>query len=197
MIVCPVCEHAQPQGGECEVCGKRLVEGSAGNAAVSPLDGLEPTRVDDVDAPVERIGGLEPTAHAAAREGTADPVLLEPTRIDPVEVAVEPAPDIERIGDAIPEDVRTEVPLFVTCRYCRTEAMPGERVCGRCGMRLPDYGGLQPGAEAGRVGMSGSPTKVKQVENVVLAGRDLRMFASDDQGVRDLVETLIEERTFG
>src|SRR5512133_3015468 len=133
MIVCPVCEHAQPQGGECEICGKRLVEGPAGIPAVAPLDGLEPTRIEDVDAGVERIGELEPTAHAVARDAPTDPVLIEPTRVDPVKVAVAPVPDVERIGDEVAQDAPTEVPLFVTCRYCRTEAMPGERVCARCG----------------------------------------------------------------
>ncbi len=151
MIVCPVCEHAQPQGGECEICGKRLVEGPAGIPAVAPLDGLEPTRIEDVQAGVERIGDLEPTAHAAARDAPLDPVLVEPTRVDPVTVAVEPVPDVERIGDDIAQEARTEVPLFVTCRYCRTEAMPGERVCARCGMRLPDFGGPAPAEAAGRL----------------------------------------------
>jgi hypothetical protein len=151
MIVCPVCEHAQPEGGDCELCGKRLVEGPAGIPAVAPLDGLEPTRRDDVETGVERIGDLEPTAHAVARGAPAEPVVLEPTRVAPVEVAVEAVPDLERIGDAIPEDAPTEVPLFVTCRYCRTEAMPGERVCARCGMRLPDFGGAASRTEpAGR-----------------------------------------------
>ena len=147
MIVCPVCEHAQAQGAECEVCGKRLVEGPGGIPAVAPLDGLEPTGLPGVEVPAERVAELEPTALPGAGAVEADPVLLEPTRIAPVDVAVDPAPDLERVGDGIPEDARTEVPLFVTCRYCRTEAMPGERVCGRCGMRLPDFGGPIPDAE--------------------------------------------------
>lgn len=65
------------------------------------------------------------------------------------------------------------------------------------GLYIDTWSAEDIGAETGRIGMSGSPTKVKKVENVVLAGRDLRMFASDDQGIRDLVHTLIEERTFG
>ncbi len=141
MIVCPVCEHAQAQGGECEVCGKRLAEGPAGALAVAAVEGLEPTRVAGVEIPVERLGELEPTAFAAARDAPPEPVLLEPTRADPVDVSVAPVPDVERTGDGVPEEAPTEVPLFVTCRYCRTEAMPGERVCARCGMRLPDFGG--------------------------------------------------------
>ncbi len=147
MIVCPVCEHSQAEGAECEVCGKRLVEGPAGIPVVPPIEGLEPTSAGDVDAPVERVGELEPTALAAGPDAPVEPVLLEATRMAPVEVAVEATPDVERIGDAIPDDAATEVPLFVTCRYCRTEAMPGERVCARCGMRLPDFGGP---AAAGR-----------------------------------------------
>ncbi len=146
MIVCPVCEHPQGQGPECEVCGRRLVEGPAGIPAVAPLAGLEPTRQPDVDVPAERLGGLEPTALPAGADAAPQPVPLEPTRIEPVEVVVEAAPGVERVGDGIPDDARTEVPLFVTCRYCRTEAMPGERVCARCGMRLPDFGGPIPEA---------------------------------------------------
>ncbi len=141
MIVCPVCEHPQAQGGECEVCGKRLVEGPAGNPAVAPLEGLEVTRHPAAaEAGVERVGELEPTAHAVGADAPPEPVLVEPTRLAPVDVAAEALPDLERVGEQIPGDAPTEVPLFPVCRYCRTEAMPGERVCARCGMRLPDYG---------------------------------------------------------
>jgi hypothetical protein len=147
MIVCPVCEHQQAQGGECDMCGKRLSDGLATVPAVAAMEGLERTRLDDVDAPVERLDELEPTALRRGADAAPEPVPLEATRAEPVEVTVEPTPDLERIEDGIPDDAPTEVPLFVTCRYCRTEAMPGERVCARCGMRLPDYGGPPPTAE--------------------------------------------------
>jgi hypothetical protein len=147
MIVCPVCEHAQGQGAECEVCGKELLHGAAAVSDVPAVEGLEPTLHAGVDAAAERLGELEPTAHVAGADAAPEPVLVEPTRVDPVDVAVEAVPDVERVGDAIPDDPRTEVPLFVTCRYCRTEAMPGERVCARCGMRLPDFGGASERAE--------------------------------------------------
>ena len=48
-----------------------------------------------------------------------------------------------------------------------------------------------------RIGLPGSPTKVKKIESVVLAGRDLELFEPDDAGVRALVDRLVEERTFG
>jgi hypothetical protein len=140
MIVCPVCEHAQAQGAECDVCGKKLLHGAAAIPLVPPVEGLEPTRHADVDAPEERLGELEPTLHAAGADAPLELVPgVEETRAAPVDVAVETTPDVERIGDEIPADAPTEVPLLVTCRYCRTQATAGDRVCGRCGMRLPVF----------------------------------------------------------
>jgi hypothetical protein len=143
MIVCPVCEHPQAQGAECEVCGKRLVAGvSAADLAIPAVEGLEPTRVAPVEAPAERVLELEPTFLDVAGVAAAAPALdvtpdLEATRAAPVDVDVAPAPDVERTAMAIPDDAPTAVPAFATCRYCRTPAMPGERICSRCGMRLP------------------------------------------------------------
>jgi hypothetical protein len=160
MIVCPVCEHAQPSGAECEVCGKLLVAESPFVAAESPfvaaespfvvaespfvvslsnhdrLDGLEPTlhvfrqaqdereREDDRTAAAELLADLEPTAvgAGAGADGGA------PT----------PVPDLvpTALSD-LPGDGPTPEPVAVLCRYCRSPAMPGERICGHCGMRLP------------------------------------------------------------
>jgi hypothetical protein len=148
MIVCPVCEHQQAQGAECEVCGKRLVAGvSAADLAIPAVEGLEPT----LHAPAGAGGGgelvaeLEPTLHdpAAARAPVpADPTPdMEATRTAPVDVAVELTPDLERTAAQLPDDAPTALPAFATCRYCRTPAMPGERLCSRCGMRLPVVAG--------------------------------------------------------
>lgn len=137
MIVCPVCEHAQPHGAECEVCGKRLGPPSSADPPVAPVDGLEPTLHARSEAPVATVVELEPTRHAAA-EHTADPAPdLEPTAAAPVDVDVAPAPDVDHASAPISADARTPLPAIAVCRYCRTPAAPGERICGRCGMRLP------------------------------------------------------------
>jgi electron transfer flavoprotein beta subunit len=65
------------------------------------------------------------------------------------------------------------------------------------GLFIETWGAEDVNAELPRVGISGSPTKVKKVENVVLAGKNLRLFDAGDSGVRELVTELIEERTFG
>ncbi len=65
------------------------------------------------------------------------------------------------------------------------------------GLFIETWGAEDIGAELARIGITGSPTKVKKVENVVLAGRNLKLFGSDDAGVRELIAESIEERTFG
>jgi electron transfer flavoprotein beta subunit len=65
------------------------------------------------------------------------------------------------------------------------------------GLFIETWGAEDIGADLSRIGISGSPTKVKKVENVVLTGRNLKLFNADDTGVRDLINELIDERTFG
>jgi hypothetical protein len=154
MIVCPVCEHQQAAGSECEVCGRHLVEGRGTDAPVAPLEGLELTSLDPIGAaalsaaPVE---GLEVTAFERAEEPLFAEVVpdLEQTRTAPVEVAPDVTPDIERVMDGLPDDGPSLMPIVVICRYCRTEAGPGEKVCTRCGMRLPVFAPAAPVAAAG------------------------------------------------
>jgi hypothetical protein len=141
MIVCPVCEHAQAQGTECEVCGKRLARGpSLADLALPQVPDLEPTSHAPIDAPGERIAELEPTRHAAARHVPDAMPDLEATCAASVDVAVEPVPDVEPTSAPIPGDTPTALPAVTTCRYCRTPAAAGERICGRCGMRLEVIG---------------------------------------------------------
>ncbi len=153
MIVCPVCEHQQAQGVECEVCGKRLVAGvSPADLAIPAVEGLEPTLHAAIDAAPDRVVDLEPTHHAPTAPASLDVTPdLEATHAAPVDVQVAPAPDIERIGADVPDDLPTMLPAFATCRYCRTPAMPGERLCSRCGMRLPNI------AEPGGAGAGPAP----------------------------------------
>jgi electron transfer flavoprotein beta subunit len=65
------------------------------------------------------------------------------------------------------------------------------------GLFIETWGAEDIGADLSRIGLSGSPTKVKKVENVILTGANLKLFNADDGGVRDLINELTDERTFG
>jgi hypothetical protein len=141
MLTCPVCEHSQGSGDECEVCGKKLVGGQS-DVATATLPGLEPTILPAVEAPPERLDELETTAFEAVGDAAGEDLtgVLEP-RVEGLIVSVMPLPDIERhLAEPVPDDP-DQLPRAgpVVCRYCRNPAMPGDKFCAHCGMRLSRY----------------------------------------------------------
>ncbi len=156
MIICPVCEHPQAQGNECEQCGKQLTRPRPVAGPVAPLPELEPTphAGGRAPVPVERVAELAATRMAPVPalppERVAD---LEPTRAAPAGNVMD-APLQELDSGREPDDgVRTAPPAgAATCRYCRNVQAEG-LVCEKCGMRLPR---LRPGFAAARDEPEGS-----------------------------------------
>jgi len=142
MATCPLCEHTQTSGGECQICGHRLTGPGTEAAAVAPLPGLEPTRMEHVEVTSEAVPDLEPTRLAPAQAAPEDSGWVDRGRSERVGPAVvERIPDLEHHrADPIPDAGPGLDPLApVVCRYCRSTAMPGDKFCGRCGMRLSRF----------------------------------------------------------
>src|SRR5262245_5775153 len=102
MTVCPVCEHQQQLGLECEVCGKDL-SALAGLSGLAPppvtvqkvpeLEVTVPDRVGDVR--VERFADLEVNTYANVQVAPERTPELETSRIAPVgDVRVERVVDL-------------------------------------------------------------------------------------------------------
>lgn len=140
-MICPVCEHQQDFGLECDVCGKALggLDAlGAPPARTEVVEGLEHNASPDVgEVLVERVGELEVTHFA--------PVQVAEDRTPDVEhnaaLAVGEVP-VERLSDLsvdrVPDDgVRTALPQGpIVCRFCRTPNAGGS-LCTHCGMKLP------------------------------------------------------------
>jgi hypothetical protein len=155
MIVCPLCENAQPAGDACDVCGRPFPAGLAVPVPVAPVEGLETTRFEAVALEAAPIAELEPTLHEAALALPEEVEGLEPTLAAPIpELPGEGVPELERTSEGVPGDERTPFPVAITCRYCRNPAGPGERICAHCGMRLPV-------AVAAPAGGAGEPPAVR------------------------------------
>jgi len=150
MPECPVCEHVQEGGEECQVCGRRLGPRGAAGWQVEPIPGLEPTSAGAVQIGAEGLAGLEPTRLEAGGEARPEPVAdwLERTgagAVAPAALEVPPGLELHRAAP-VPGDAAD--PLAATlCRYCREPAAPGDRFCPRCGMRLPLFDARQVAAE--------------------------------------------------
>ena len=142
MIVCPVCEHPQAQGFECDVCGKQLVPPRQIALAVAPLPELEQTQYADraASVPVTALPDVELTRFDSSAPVPPAPPMpdLDLVRAEAIDVEVQPLPDLEghRLVDLSPAE-RTPAPGgAVVCRYCRNVQAEG-LMCDRCGMRLP------------------------------------------------------------
>jgi hypothetical protein len=151
MIICPVCEHQQAQGTECEVCGKKLVATAPVAVAVALLPELEQTQLAGGRAPVQTVAipDLELTARQPVWDVAVQPVPeLDTGRSAAAgNVMVAPMQDMDT-GRALSDGVRTAAPTGpVVCRYCRNVQDIGA-VCERCGMRLPKVRPMQPEASA-------------------------------------------------
>jgi hypothetical protein len=137
MPTCPLCETSQPAGDACDTCGRAFAPGAAPAGAVPPLPELEPARHAPAAAPPEAMPDLEPTAAPAAGEaGGAALEGLEPTAHAAGTAAAAPEPvEVEPTAAAPVPDARPRGP--VVCRYCGAAPEGPERVCRRCGLRLP------------------------------------------------------------
>ncbi|MDY7231690.1 hypothetical protein [Hyalangium rubrum] len=154
MIICPVCEHQQAQGTECDNCGKKLQAPQAVAVPVVTLPELEQTHHAGGRAPVETqaLPELDHTRQKAGPDLPAQAVQdLEATRAAPIDkVSVEAVPELDT-GRAADDGVRTAAPSgAVVCRYCRNVQAEG-LVCDRCGMRLPKLRVTQAAATPGAV----------------------------------------------
>lgn len=151
MIVCPVCEHQQVQGFECDNCGRALKVTKAPDLPAVRLPDLEVTRLEGADAPVPQavMPDLERTQLRAGPDLPTAPVVdLERTQATPVHVSVQRMGELEgHLAERGPATPVAPVTAGTTCRYCRNVQLEGA-VCDRCGMRLPRYA-PRPAAGAG------------------------------------------------
>ncbi|GHG99819.1 hypothetical protein [Comamonas sp. JC664] len=153
MIICPLCDHVQPEGTECDVCGKRFPLPTADATPIATLPELEVTPHAGGRAPVN-VAALPDLDLTRVRSGPDLPVQMVPdlqlTRArDMGPVPVAPMAELDT-GRAADDGVRTAAPLgAVVCRYCRNTQAAG-LLCDNCGMRLPRVRPAAGAAVAGR-----------------------------------------------
>lgn len=64
-------------------------------------------------------------------------------------------------------------------------------------LRIEEWSAEAIGADEAHLGLTGSPTKVKEIENVVLTQKDSKRFTEKDQDIDQLMKELLETRVIG
>lgn len=72
-----------------------------------------------------------------------------------------------------------------------------ELVKNRPELQLAEWSATYVEADPEQIGLAGSPTKVKNVENVVFTAKDCRVLDNNDEQIEDLIKELIANHTIG
>jgi len=64
-------------------------------------------------------------------------------------------------------------------------------------LNIPEWTVNDIESESDQLGLTGSPTKVKTIENVVLQSKGAKVISSSDNDIEDLMKELIESHTIG
>ncbi|MFO7999771.1 MAG: electron transfer flavoprotein subunit beta/FixA family protein [Marinilabilia sp.] len=64
-------------------------------------------------------------------------------------------------------------------------------------LNIPEWSVADIECDKEKLGLSGSPTKVKQIESVVFQAKESRQISSNDEEIEDLVKELIANHTIG
>lgn len=88
--------------------------------------------------------------------------------------------------------------LHAGANYTDAEALvEEEETLKKKGLLIYEWNASEVEAELERTGLRGSPTKVKQIESVVLSGADFKNISPTDNGINSLIHELIEDHTLG
>ena len=203
------------------LCGRQAIDGDTAQVGPQTAEKLsmpQITCVSRIDEVVEREGTRE-TSGGGAAAGEADGrghVTATRSIEGGFETLVAPLPALLTITSEANEPRPPSVKLVMTYKEIAAEAFAeyddsyldpesdeavvcmidrrGNAVC-RAKVLLWDVDAV--GADREHVGLRGSPTRVKDIESVVLAQADTRLVEPTDQGVAALVRELIEEHILG
>ena len=82
--------------------------------------------------------------------------------------------------------------------YTDAEALVAEEaLLKKKGLWIEELTAEDVGADIARIGLKGSPTKVKKIQNVVLTGADFKNIDPTETGITELIHELIEDHTLG
>ena len=86
---------------------------------------------------------------------------------------------------------------LATSELAAAEAKRQAFVYERDYLHIIEFSAADVNPDAEQLGMSGSPTKVKKIENVVFTAKEAKSLTSDDKDIESLMQELIASHTLG
>ena len=176
------------------LCGRQAIDGDTAQVGPQIAEKLNIPQI----CYVEEVVSLEKgkiTARRAIEGGyevLSSPLPALLTVID----CNEPRPEnVKRIMKF--KRARSAGEISMTCKEDPAKAEEIKKSLEAKGLLIEEYNAAAIGADPSRIGFTGSPTKVKQVQSVVLTAGDAKDVAATADGISELMHELISDHTLG
>ncbi len=118
-----------------------------------------------------------------------------------VETVACPLPLLMTVNGSAPECRPRHAKLVMKCKHAKTasemQEIAEELRDKRSYISINEWSVADVDADENQLGLSGSPTKVKKIDNVVLAVKEAKRLTSDDHDIDLLMQELIASHTLG
>jgi electron transfer flavoprotein beta subunit len=119
-----------------------------------------------------------------------------------VETVSAPLPLVITVNSTAPSCRYRHARLVMKYKYARTDTelqveSTDYIANARPYVRITEWGVEAVGADTEQLGLSGSPTKVKEIDNVILQAKDAKQLSASDKDIESLVKELLESHTIG
>jgi len=149
----------------------------------------------------EKLGWPQVT-YAEAMHFEDDMLIIRRRLERGVETVKAPLPLVVTVNSTAPECRFRHAKLVMKYKNARTDSeLQAENADyianARTYMRITEWGIDAVGADTEQLGLSGSPTKVKEIDNVVLQSKETKRLSASDRDIEALVRELLESHTIG
>ena len=176
------------------LCGRQAIDGDTAQVGPQIAEKLNVPQICYVEEVISLEAG-KITARRAIEGGyevLSSPLPALLTVID----CNEPRPEnVKRIMKFKRARSAGEIAMANKDDAARAEAIKAELASK--GLLIEEYNAAAIGADPARIGFTGSPTKVKQVQSVILTAGDAKEVPATADGISELMHELISDHTLG
>ena len=136
-----------------------------------------------------------------------DNEIIAKRRLDKgVEIVSSPFPCLMTVHESSPKCRSRHAKRVMQYKYARTKTELNSKSTDeiiyalhekRPYLTIPEWGVEDIEAEMEKIGLAGSPTKVKSVESIVLTSDESKVLSDSDEDVELMIKELIENHTIG
>ncbi len=150
----------------------------------------------------EKLGIPQVTYAEEIIEVKKNSVVIKRRLENGVETVESPVPCVLTVNGSAPDCRPRNAKAVMKYKHARTaterqEASEDYIDLGRSYLDIAEWSVNDIETDVNQLGLSGSPTKVKKIENVVFQAKEAKVVPADEQGINELMGELISNHTLG